>query len=223
VFKWTCTNPTGVAVSFDLFGTLVDVDRPADPAAAVAEELRARDVAVPDDWSEAYSEPQLDPPDGAEIPLPAHVAAALASRGVSGAGNAVRRAVVAAFDPTVRTRPGAVAAVDAAAEHGPVGVCSNCSVPTLVSRALIRSDLDRDVFDAIVTSVDCGWRKPDARIFENVSTALDADLADLVHVGDDSRTDGGADAAGATAVLLADVSLADFPAWLAERADRRGG
>jgi len=222
VFKWTCTNPTSVAVSFDLFGTLVDVDRPADPAAAVADELRTRDVTVPADWGDAYREPHLDPPDGAEVPLPAHVAAALSSRGVSGAGNAVRRAVVAAFDPTVRTRPGAVAAVEAAAEHGPVGVCSNCSVPTLVSRALIRSDLDRDAFDAIVTSTDCGWRKPDRRAFETTATALDVDLADLVHVGDDPATDGGADAAGATAVLLADVSLADFPAWLAERTDRRG-
>jgi FMN phosphatase YigB (HAD superfamily) len=213
-----------VAVSFDLFGTLVDVDRPADPAAAVADELRARDVTVPDDWGDAYREPHLDPPDGAEIPLPAHVAAALSSRGITGAGNAVRRAVVAAFDPTVRTREGAVDAVAAAAERGPVGICSNCSVPELVPRALLRSEIDRDAFDAIVTSADCGWRKPDARIFENVATALDTDLADLVHVGDDPRTDGGADDAGARAVLLEDVSLADVPAWLADAtaSDRRG-
>jgi FMN phosphatase YigB (HAD superfamily) len=208
-----------VAVSFDLFGTLVDVDRPADPAAAVADELRARDVTVPDDWADAYREPHLDPPDGAEIPLPAHVAAALSSRGVTGRHNAVRRAVVAAFDPTVSTREGAVEAVAAAAEHGPVGICSNCSVPELVPRALLRSEIDRDAFDAIVTSADCGWRKPDARIFENVATALDVEVADLVHVGDDPRTDGGADAAGARAVLLADVLLVDFPRWLSDSLD----
>ena len=220
-FKWACTNPTVVAVSFDLFGTLVDVDRPADPAAAVADELRARDVAVPEDWADAYSEPHLDPPAGAELPLPAHVAAALSSRGVRGHRNAIRRAVIAAFDPTVETRDGAVDAVAAAAERGPVGVCSNCSVPSLVSRALLRSEIDRDAFDAMVASVDCGWRKPDRRAFETVATALGADLADLVHVGDDPETDGGADAAGATAVLLDDVPLTEFPAWLTDRPRRR--
>jgi len=33
-----------VAVTFDLFGTLVDADRPDDPAGAVARDLRERDV-----------------------------------------------------------------------------------------------------------------------------------------------------------------------------------
>jgi FMN phosphatase YigB (HAD superfamily) len=221
VFKCACVNHAFVGVSFDLFGTLVDVDRPDDPAAAVAAELRARDVIVPDDWDEAYREPHLDPPEGAEVPLQAHVAAALSSRGVERPGdNAVRRAVIAAFDPTVRTREGAVAAVDAAAEYGPVGVCSNCSVPELVSRALLRSEIDRDRLDAIVTSADCGWRKPDRRAFETVATALGVDLSALVHVGDDPATDGGAEEAGATPVLLDEVSLADLPAWLADR--RRG-
>jgi len=219
-FKCAWVNHAFVGVSFDLFGTLVDVDRPADPAAAVADELRARDVTVPDDWGEAYREPHLDPPEGAEVPLQAHVAAALSSRGSEWGGNTVRRAVVAAFDPTVRTREGAVAAVDAAAEGGPVGVCSNCSVPELVSRVLLRSEIDRDRLDAIVTSADCGWRKPDRRIFETAATALGVDLAALVHVGDDPATDGGADAAGATAVLLDEVPLSDLPAWLADR--RRG-
>ena len=35
-----------MAVSFDLFGTLVEADRPADPAAAVAAELRDRGADV---------------------------------------------------------------------------------------------------------------------------------------------------------------------------------
>jgi FMN phosphatase YigB (HAD superfamily) len=207
-----------VAVSFDLFGTLVDADRPADPAEAVADELRARDVPVPDDWAEAYREPQIDAPAGAEVPLPAHVAAALRSRGVSARDNAARRAVVAAFDPAVETCDGAVAAVQAAHERGPVALCSNCAVPELVGRTLIRSALSRDDFDAVVTSVGCGWRKPDRRAFEACADALGVDLAALVHVGDDPATDGGADDAGATFLDVADVPLPDLPDWLEDRA-----
>jgi FMN phosphatase YigB (HAD superfamily) len=204
----------GVAVSFDLFGTLVTVDRPADPAAAVATELAARDVTVPDDWARAYGERQIDAPAGAEVPLPAHVAAALASRGVEPSGNAVRRAVVAAFDPTVQRREGALAAIEAAREYGPVGLLSNTSVPELARRTLLRADL-RDAFDAVVTSVGCGWRKPDARAFEALERRLGADIA--VHVGDDPDADGGVSAVGGTFLDVATVPLTDLPDWLADR------
>ena len=77
-FKPVGENPEVVAVSFDLFGTLVDADLPEDPASAIAEELRARDVAVPDDWAAAYRETHVDTPEGAVVPLMAHVSAALA-------------------------------------------------------------------------------------------------------------------------------------------------
>jgi len=66
-----------VATSFDLFGTLVSADRPAEPATAVADALRERDVTVPADWATAYREPQFDAPTGAEHSLATHVAAAL--------------------------------------------------------------------------------------------------------------------------------------------------
>jgi FMN phosphatase YigB (HAD superfamily) len=202
-----------VAVSFDLFGTLVAVDRPADPAAAVARELRERGVAVPDDFGDAYREVHVDAPEGAEVPLPAHVSAALASRDVQAPGNAARRAVVSAFDPDVTRREGAEEAVAAASERGPVAVCSNCAVPELARRTLIRADLE-DEFDVVVTSVACGWRKPDPRVFETLADRLDVDLASLVHVGDDERTDGGVRDVGGTYVDVADVPLRDLPDWL---------
>jgi FMN phosphatase YigB (HAD superfamily) len=209
------SGPTRVATSFDLFGTLVAARPPADPASAVAAELRERGVPVPDDWSDAYADPHLDVPDGAEVPLATHVRAALESRGVdSGDGGAVRRAVVAAFDAGVETRAGASEAVTAAAERGPVGVLSNCSVRGLVGRALAESTLDPAAFDAVVTSVDCGWRKPDPRAFGAVAAGLGVDRSALVHVGDDDATDGGADRAGATAVLLDDAPLARIPPLL---------
>lgn len=227
-----------MAVSFDLFGTLVSVDRPDDPAAAVARELDARGVDVPDDWGAAYRERHVDAPGGAEVPLPAHVNAALRSRGIDPAGpggdtdgspaggNAVRRAVVAAFDPAVETREGAPGAVAAAAERGPVGVLSNCSVPGLARRTLLRSGVDRGHLDTVVTSAGCGWRKPDSRAFEAVARRLEVDPADLVHVGDDPRTDGGIRELGGTPVFVGGdrdpptggerVSLAALPDRLGE-------
>jgi FMN phosphatase YigB (HAD superfamily) len=206
-----------VAVSFDLFGTLVEADRPGDPADAVAAELRDRGVPVPDDWERAYREVHVDAPEDAEVPLPAHVNAALASRGVEAPSNAARRAVVAAFDPAVETRPGAVEAAEAARERGPVGVLSNCAVPELARRALVRSDLARDDFDCVVTSVACGWRKPSARAFEICADRLGVPVAELVHVGDDPRSDGAVAECGGTAVLLSAVPLAEFPSWLEGR------
>ena len=198
-----------MAVSFDLFGTLVDVEMPDTPATAVAEELSARDVAVPADFEAAYREVHIDAPEGAEVPLPAHVAAALSSRDVEAPNNAARRAVVAAFDPTVTRRDGALEAIEAAADRGPVALCSNCSVPELVGRTLVRSEL-RGAFDAVVTSVGCGWRKPDRRAFDAVATQLGIETESLVHVGDDPDTDGGIAAVGGEFVDVSKTPLSSL-------------
>lgn len=216
-FKCACTNPTLVAVSFDLFGTLVAVDRPAAPADAVADALEDRGVAVPTDWSAAYREAHVSVPTGAQLPLPVHVSRALASRGVDASDSRVRRAVVEAFDGEVRTRTGASDALRAAADHGPVGLLSNCSVPGLVERTLDRAAVNTAVFDAVVTSVGCGWRKPDRRAFERVAEALAVPPTALLHVGDDPDADGGATAAGATPLLLSDCPLTDLPTRFEER------
>lgn len=200
-----------MAVTFDLFGTLVRTPKPADPARAIAAELESRGVSVPKGWDEAYRTNHIDAPDGAEIPLPAHVARALASCGVSTPDNAARRATIAAFDPEVETREGADEALEAAREHGPVGLLSNCSVPELVRKTLIRSELDRGGFDAIVSSVACGFRKPHPQSFETVATELGVPVASITHVGDSPQADGGIEACGGRAILLDVHSLADVP------------
>lgn len=204
-----------MAVSFDLFGTLVAVDRPADPARAIARELEALDVALPADWQTAYRTPQFEVPERAEISLVEHVRTILGDDAPD--ERTLRRALLRAFDTEVRTRPGAERAVAAAAERGPVGVLSDCSVPGLVTRTLDRSTLDPARFDAVVASVDVGWRKPDHRVFEAVAARLGVPVEELVHVGDDPRADGGATDAGATAVLLDSTPLVEFPAYLERR------
>jgi HAD superfamily hydrolase (TIGR01549 family) len=98
------------------------------------------------------------------------------------------------------------------ADRGPVGLLSNCSVPGLVDRTLGRSELDASQFDAVVTSVGCGWRKPDRRAFEAVASQLSVPIRNITHVGDNSETDGGAVSAGAAVVLVDDVPLTELPA-----------
>ena len=207
---------TASAVVFDLFGTLVAVDDTPEPAAAVADELAARGVSVPDDWAAAYTEPHIDVPEGAELPLPAHVAAALDSRGIDAAETTTRHAVIDAFEPTIETATGAVEAVAAAREAGPVGLLSNCAVPELVGKTLRRAALDSSSFDTIVTSIDCGWRKPDRRAFETVADRLGVAVADLVVVGDTPATDGGITDCGGRFVDVASTSLTDLPTQLRE-------
>lgn len=210
-----------MAVSFDLFDTLVSVPRPDDTPGAIARELRFRDVNVPLDWAAAgrAAAADIDASEGEEVPITTYVSRALAARDVHPDESVIDEAVLAAFDRETETRPGAEEAVSAAAARGPVGVLSNCSVPGLVERTIECSAIDLDTFDAVVSSVDLGWRKPHRRAFEAVAAALDVSFTDLVHVGDDPHDDGGADTVGATAVILADVSLTQFPAYLEDEWD----
>ncbi|PSP83856.1 HAD family hydrolase [Halobacteriales archaeon QS_6_64_34] len=205
-----------MVVSFDLFGTLVTADRPDEPWDVVADTLTERGVDIPDDWETAYRSAHREYERGREAPLDEHVRLALASRGVEVTAATARAAVLAAFDGPVVRRDGARAALAVAADVGPVAVCSNCSVPGLVERTLTRADLGPDSLDAVVTSVDSGWRKPHPRIFEATAAALDAPLSALVHVGDDARTDGGADRAGARSVLLSETPLSTVATRLRE-------
>jgi len=198
-----------MAVSFDLFGTLVAVERPADPATVVGQALAERGVSVPSDWSDAYYESHGSRPPGRETPLAEHVREALASRGVTIKVQTASEAVLSAFTSghTVETRSGASDALACAGTRGPVGVCSNCAVTGLVEWALAESSLDADSLDAVVTSVDCGWRKPDARAFEAVADAFGVDTSALIHVGDDPETDGGVSDVGGEFVDVETVPL----------------
>jgi HAD superfamily hydrolase (TIGR01549 family) len=191
------------AVSFDLFGTLVTVNRPANTAAAIADELDAAGVPSSEywkdmsqeRWEEMYTTAHVEVAEGAELSLSRHIIAALTSHGDGIETTAIRddveQAVKQAFDCPVETRPDAPEAVQRLADRKPVGVLSNCSVPGLVEQTLDRSAIDASKFDAIVTSVECGWRKPHQNAFQGIAKELDVETTKLVHVGDDAVADGG--------------------------------
>ncbi len=191
-----------MAVSFDLFGTLVDADRPDEPAAAIASELRARGVEPPAEWQSIYRTRHVETPEGAELTLSEHVVAALESEGVEASPDRVEQAVLEAFTPVVETRPTAAEAVETAARVGPVAVCSNCSIPGLVERTIATSAVDASNFDAVVSSADSGWRKPHPEAFERLASHLEVPIETVTHIGDTPEADGGIEAVGGTAVIL---------------------
>lgn len=70
-----------------------------------------------------------------------------------------------------------------------------------VTGALKRKNLTR-FFDAIVTSVDAGSRKPDSGIFEKALSIVGCDPSEAVMVGDRIETDiAGANRMGITSIL----------------------
>lgn len=205
-----------MTVTFDLYGTLVTASRRSEPWDAVAHELSARDVPVPSDWEAAYRSSHHDDEPLRERSLVTHTRAALASRGIEASEADVAAALLEAFDGSIEVRDGAVDALEAASEYGPVGILSNCSLPGLVDATLERASFPI-AFDAVTTSVGCGWRKPHDRAFEAAAEALGTDTGGLVHVGDDRRADGGGRTAGVTVRIIEDTPLQELPAWLEAR------
>lgn len=206
-----------MAVSFDLFGTLIVADRPEEPATELAESLKTQGVRVPDDWAELYWKPHLDRPKGAETPLDAHIGAILDGHGVAVTDKQIERAIEQVFAPSVETVPGALDVVAWADNRGPIAVCSNCSIPGLVERALDRSAIDRTVFDTVVSSAACGWRKPHPIIFQTVAARLDVEVGSIYHVGDTADADGGIEAIGGQAIILETGEIGDLPDQIENR------
>lgn len=107
-----------------------------------------------------------------------------------------------------------------------LAVVSNTNEADLVPRHLAEMGI-ADRFDAVITSVEVGWRKPHPAIYQSALTALGITASAAVFVGDSHDADYlGPEAAGITAYLIDpqrrhDVpeerrldSLADLPARL---------
>jgi putative hydrolase of the HAD superfamily len=83
-----------------------------------------------------------------------------------------------------------------------LAVVSNTLDSALVPRHLADMGV-LPLLDAVVTSVDVGWRKPHPKIFETALNTVGAEPSDVVFVGDSYRADYlGAERMGMRAYLI---------------------
>jgi putative hydrolase of the HAD superfamily len=83
-----------------------------------------------------------------------------------------------------------------------LGVVSNLAYSSVVRRTLMRFGV-AELFDAIVVSVDVGWRKPSPRIFREALRTMRILVSETVYVGDELDHDvEGAMKVGMHTVLL---------------------
>jgi FMN phosphatase YigB (HAD superfamily) len=119
--------------------------------------------------------------------------------------------------------PGAAAAVRALAAHLPLAIVSDTGFSSgRAQDALLERDGLLGFFAATVYSMDVGHAKPHPEPFRAAVAALGADSPDqVIHVGDNERTDvGGALAAGLRAIRLDVIRRGGWSA--AEDAAQRG-
>jgi putative hydrolase of the HAD superfamily len=93
-----------------------------------------------------------------------------------------------------------------------LAVVSNTHSPAMVPELLIRAGI-ADLFDAVVLSVDVGWRKPHPAVYATALEALGITAGAAIFVGDSYVADfAGPGAAGITAFLVDPGKTADVPA-----------
>jgi putative hydrolase of the HAD superfamily len=92
-----------------------------------------------------------------------------------------------------------------------LAVVSNTHSSTMVPALMAAAGIDALV-DAVVLSVDVGWRKPHPRMYEAALRAVGVEAGAAVFVGDSYTADfAGPAAAGITALLVDPAGTADVP------------
>lgn len=211
-------------VTFDLFGTLVDIDDNSLPCLTIDGVSIPSLLAAPfgrlfeliptmdlGDALVAYFQvgeelksrpaPELD----CELPSYTHLIRALERIGVL--DQAVMRDVVQSQRgvtlQAARPAEGAVSLLKHLRDNGcSLGLVSNFADGD-EGRDLLSHLKLTSYFDVIVFSGDVGWRKPNRRIFETALSALHAEAREVLHVGDELRADiWGAGRCGMTTVWL---------------------
>ncbi|HEY1488353.1 MAG TPA: HAD family hydrolase [Micromonosporaceae bacterium] len=112
----------------------------------------------------------------------------------------------------VRYRPDTRAILDALAERFRLAVVSNTHEAELVPAHIAAMDIG-GYFEAVLTSVEFGWRKPHPAIYAEALDRLGVDPADAVFVGDTYDADFvGPESAGIRAYLIDPAHAYDIPA-----------
>lgn len=197
-------------ITFDLFGTLVNVDENrlprmkidgiSRPSMLAASFNRLRElvpsvdlgdalVAYTQVWAEAWERRGTD--QDRETPPHLQLAKCLERVGIVDetlAWELVRSQMEATIE-AARPTDGAVQLLSRLRDRGcSLGLVSNLADARGGYALLSRLNMDR-YFDAVVFSGDAGWRKPNRRIFEMALSALDVEAQEVLHVGDELRAD----------------------------------
>jgi putative hydrolase of the HAD superfamily len=98
------------------------------------------------------------------------------------------RTVLSDWDRTVRHLPGLADMVAELATMYRLAIVTNAQDDVLVAAHLKAMGI-RDHFDAVVTSLDVGWRKPQPKIYAAVLRQLQIDPAAAVFIGDTYAAD----------------------------------
>jgi putative hydrolase of the HAD superfamily len=112
------------------------------------------------------------------------------------------RTYIDEWNAGVRDKPGVPELLERLARRFTLAVVTNTHEPSLVPNHLSRMGV-AERFHCVVTSVECGTRKPGARIFGHAIERLAASAERCVFVGDSLDADyRGADSAGMRAFLI---------------------
>jgi putative hydrolase of the HAD superfamily len=151
--------------------------------------------------------------DDREFSMAATAEAFLAGQALDGSAAEFERRYLAEWSAGVVVPPGVPALLTSLRTRHRLAVVSNTHSPTMVPELLASMGVAK-LFDAVVLSVDVGWRKPHPRIY---TTALDAlggvPAAAAVFVGDSYLADyAGPAAVGIPAFLIDPAGTARIPA-----------
>jgi putative hydrolase of the HAD superfamily len=125
---------------------------------------------------------------------------------------AFARSYLAEWNTGVSYPPGMAATVAALAARYRLAVVSNTHDPDLVPAHLAAMGVDR-YFETVVTSIECGWRKPHPAIYAEALRRLGAEAEGAVFAGDTYDADyAGPVRAGLAAFLIDPDTCHDVPA-----------
>lgn len=129
----------------------------------------------------------------------------LGSRAAPVVASVARLLAETTSEPGVAALPGAYELLFQLQERGvKIGlICNSGLIPGSVTRSLLRAAHLERFFEVQIFSDEMGMLKPDARLFHQALSQLEASAAQALHIGDDLRTDvQGARAAGMATVRL---------------------
>jgi putative hydrolase of the HAD superfamily len=214
---------TTTHILFDFFGTLVDYDdghiaRPVRSLSAL-HELGFRDLTLASfsaGWAEVWASWESRcAPDGREfsmVDVASSFLSSLADRPVPRSTVDVFVEVfIAEWNEGVRYPPGVPGLLRALAPRYRLAVVSDTHEPLLVPGHLAAMGV-ADLFDAVVTSVEVGVRKPHPRVYATALSRLGIAAPAAVFVGDSLEADyHGPTAVGMRAFLIDPAGVAPVP------------